>query len=100
MEMPKHIFSRRVPCPMCSHVPLIFVSCSSCNSTFAWCGEEDHAVGIYDGTDLRELGLGDTPEWAREGCPVCKADSMIYSNREQVGNLGFPAADIFPKAES
>jgi hypothetical protein len=96
MEMPGHIFSRRVPCPICSHTPLIFVSCGACDSTFAWCGEEDHAVGIYDGIDLRELGLGDTPEWAREGCPACKADSMIYSDREQVESLGFPPTEIYP----
>ena len=100
MEMPRHIFSRSSACPVCSQVPLIFVSCSACNSTFAWCGEEDHAVGIYDGVDLRELGLGDTPEWARDGCPVCKADAMSYSSREQVDCLGFPAAEIYNQAAS
>ncbi len=85
---------------MCSQTPLLFVSCSSCDSTFAWCGEEDHAVGIYDGVDLRELGLGDSPEWAREGCPVCKAQTMNHSNRRQVERLGFPVSEICSHAAS
>jgi len=100
MEMLSHIFSRRVPCPVCSQTPLIFVSCNSCASIFAWCAEDDYPVGIYDGIDLRELGLGETPDWARNACPVCRTDSMIYSTRSQVKSLGFAASEIFPKADS
>ncbi len=96
--MINHIISLRMPCPICNHAPLIFVSCNSCDSTFAWCSEEDHPVGIYDGNDLRELGLGDTPGWAREGCPACKVDSLIYSTRQQVNLLGFPEAKIHSDA--
>ena len=94
MDQSAPFLSRRQPCPFCSHVPLIFVSCGSCGSAFAWCGEDDHAVGIYDSTALRELGLGETRGWARERCPVCKAESMAFSTQTQVEGLGFPAAEI------
>ena len=69
MDMPNTIFSRRVPCPVCSQTPLLFVCCESCASTFAWCAEDDYPVGIYEGINLRELGLGDTPDWARDKLP-------------------------------
>lgn len=80
---------RRESCPFCGQGPLIFVSCRQCGSTFAWCGEEDHAVGRYDGTDLRELGLGSTRDWARSACPHCQTEALGYSTEDQVRGLGF-----------
>jgi hypothetical protein len=90
------LLSRRQLCPFCSHVPLIFVSCGSCHSVFAWCGEEDYAVGVYDQTSLREIGLGETRDWARQRCPLCKATALGYSTKAQVESLGFAATDLYP----
>jgi hypothetical protein len=86
--------SRLQPCPCCGGGSLIFVSCRSCGAILGWCGEEDHAVGVYDGTDLRGIGLGKTRSWAREGCPMCKGEDMEHSSAEDVERLGFAADEI------
>ena len=93
MESSSYFF-RREPCPFCDQSPLIFVSCRSCGSILAWCGEQDHAVGVYDGKDLRDLGLGDTKNWARENCPVCRSAEMGYSSGEEIKRLGFQSAEV------
>lgn len=87
-------FFRREPCPFCDGGPLIFVTCCSCGAVLAWCGEQDHAVGIYDGKDLRDIGLGETRDWAREGCPACQSAEMRYSTREEVLGLGFEPSEV------
>ena len=92
--MPAPPISRRLPCPCCSQGPLVFVSCRSCGAVLGWCGEEDYAVGIYDGTDLRSLGLGETRDWAREGCPICKGNEMEHSRPDEVERLGFTSSDL------
>jgi hypothetical protein len=43
---------------------------------------------------LRELGLGETRDWARKGCPVCKGAEMGYSSGEAVKGLGFTSAEV------
>jgi hypothetical protein len=73
---------------------LIFVSCCSCGATLGWCSEEDYAVGVYNGTELRELGLGESRTWARDSCPICKSGEMAYSSAGEVERLGFTAAEI------
>jgi len=87
-------YFRREPCPCCGEGPLIFISCRSCGAVLAWCGEQDHAVGVYDGKDLRDLGLGETRTWAKEGCPACKSAEMGYCTGEEVKRLGFTSAEV------
>lgn len=87
-------FFRLEPCPYCGQGPLIFISCGGCGGALAWCGEQDHAVGVYDSKDLRELGLGESPEWAREGCPICKGSELGYSSGEEIKRLGFTSAEV------
>ncbi len=87
-------FFRREPCPYCGGGPLIFITCPSCGDLLAWCGEEDHAVGRYDGKDLRDLGLGNIREWAHESCPLCKGTEMRHSTAEEVSGLGFTSSEI------
>ena len=87
-------FFRREPCPFCEGGPLIFITCRSCKSILAWCGDQDHAVGRYDGKDLRELGLGETKDWAHECCPACKGTEMRYSTSEEVEGLGFTSSEV------
>ena len=91
---PGPYYFRREPCPYCGQGPLIFISCRSCSAVLAWCGEEDHAVGVYDGVDLRELGSGETRDWARKGCPVCRSGEVGYSSGGEVKELGFTSADV------
>jgi len=73
---------------------LILITCRFCKSILAWCGDQDHAVGSYDGKDLRELGLGETKDWAHESCPLCKGTEMRYSMSEEVEELGFASREI------
>jgi hypothetical protein len=87
-------YFRREPCPFCGGGPLMFITCRSCGAVFAWCGEQDHAVGVYDGKDLRELGLGETRDWASKGCPVCKGREMGYSSGKDVKGLGFTSGEV------
>ena len=92
--MSKPRLSRRQPCPCCGGGPLIFVSCRSCGAVLGWCGEEDYAVGVYDGTDLRSIGLGETRDWARDSCPICKGNEMDHSRLDEVERLGFTSSDL------
>ena len=85
---------RRQSCPCCGQGPLIFVSCRSCGAKLGWYSEEDYAVGVYDGTQLRELGLDETRTWARDSCPICKSGEMAYSSADEVERLGFTTAEI------
>lgn len=78
------------PCPYCSSGPLVFVACSSCGAVLAWCGGEDHAVGRFDGSILRDIGTGTSRDWARRGCPVCGHAELQFASRDQVEPLGFP----------
>ena len=70
------------------------MSCQGCDSVFAWCGEQDHAVGVYDGRNLCDLGLGPSREWAREGCPKCGGGEMGYTDRVGVERLGFAVDEL------
>ena len=82
------------PCPFCGQGPLIFVACAQCQSVFAWCAEEDHTVGRFDGPLLREIGLGASRNWARERCPQCGLAALGRATPDAVATLGFPAAEV------
>lgn len=85
------------PCPYCGNGPLVFVACPSCRTLLAWCGEEDHAVGRFDGIDLKDIGTGPTRDWARQGCPVCGHSELQYAAKEEVDALGFPPDAVAPE---
>jgi len=44
--------------------------------------------------DLRELGTGETRDWAHTGCPACKSSEIGYSTGDQSKQLGFTSADV------
>ena len=73
---------------------MIFVSCRSCGAILGWCSEEDYAIGVYDGTQLRELGLGESRTWARDSCPICESGKMAYSRADEVERLSFTTFEV------